>query len=49
MERRNTPSATSTRERHSACQNNSAKRAPLAMRLAIEYGIATPTKNENPG
>src|SRR6266403_2158349 len=49
IERRNTPSATNTSERHNACQNNSLKRAPFAMRLAIEYGSATPTRKENPG
>ena len=31
------------------CANWLPKLLPLAVRLAIEYGKATPTKKENPG
>ena len=49
MERRKTPSATSSSERHSAWPNIFPNVPPFAIRLAIEYGSATPTRNEKPG
>src|SRR5580704_15540608 len=46
---RKNPKIMSTNARQNACPSCSPKLFPFAIRLAIEYGSATPTKNENPG
>ena len=49
IDRRKIPSSTSTIARHAACSVIHARVCPLANRLAIENGSATPTRNENDG
>jgi hypothetical protein len=43
------PSAISRNERQSVCGSMVRKVMPRRKRLAIEYGKATPTKNEKEG
>jgi hypothetical protein len=49
IDRKKTPSSTSTTARHSACRTIMPRDCPRASRLPIENGSETPTRNENDG